>query len=43
MLAGLEPAERDDVWQEIEAAVTRFETADGFVGPCELHVVAATR
>jgi SAM-dependent methyltransferase len=43
MLAGLEPAERDNVWQEIEAALTQYETGDGFVGPCELHVVAATK
>jgi SAM-dependent methyltransferase len=43
MLAGLEPAERDDVWQAIETALTQFETGDGFVGPCELHVVAATK
>ena len=43
MLAGLDPAERDSVWQEIEAALGQFETDDGFVGPCQLHVVSATR
>ena len=43
MLASLPPAERDDVWAEIEDALRQFETADGFVGPCELLVASATR
>lgn len=43
MLAGLAEAERGEVWQEIEEALGQFDTAEGFVGPCELHVVAATR
>ena len=43
MLAGLPAEERDGVWDEIEDALRQFETPEGFVGPCELHVVAATK
>jgi len=36
--------EREDVWAEVEDGLRKFETADGFVGPCELLVArAATR
>ena len=31
------------MWDEIEAALSRFETADGFVGPCELLIGSGTR
>ena len=43
MLAGVPEAERPGVWNEIETALGRFETADGFVGPCELLVASARR
>ena len=43
MLASLPPAERDGVWADIEAALRRFDTADGFVGPCELLVAVGTK
>lgn len=43
MLAGVDESERDTVWADIEAALTRFETADGFVGPCELLVGWGTK
>ena len=43
MLAGVPAEERERVWDEIEAALTRFETADGFVGPCELLVGSGTK
>ena len=43
MLSGLPEAERSTVWDEIEAALQRFETADGFVGPCELLVARGTK
>jgi SAM-dependent methyltransferase len=43
MLAGVDVSERDTVWADIEAALTRFETADGFVGPCELLVGWGTK
>ena len=44
MLATLDPAERDDTWREIEAALSGFDThgPDGFVGPCEMLVAAGT-
>jgi SAM-dependent methyltransferase len=43
MLAGLGASEREEAWQEIEEALRQFEGPDGFVGPCELLVGAATR
>lgn len=43
MLAGLGAGEREEAWQEIEEALRQFEGPDGFVGPCELLVGAATR
>lgn len=42
MMAGLEPAERDDVWREVEEALRQFEGPDGFTGPCEMLVGAGT-
>lgn len=42
MLAGVAEEERPAVWDQIGAALTRFETSDGFVGPCELLVGSAT-
>ena len=43
MLAGVPEHERAGVWDEIETALARFETADGFVGPCELLVASASK
>jgi ubiquinone/menaquinone biosynthesis C-methylase UbiE len=43
MLASVPVGERDGVWQEIEEALRQFETTDGFVGPCEMLVAAATK
>ena len=43
MLSGLPADERPGVWDEIETALTRFETPSGFVGPCELLVASGTR
>ena len=43
MLAGLEESEREAAWEEVEAALGEYQTADGFVGPCELLVAAGTR
>ncbi len=42
MMAGLEPAEREDVWREVEEALRQFEGTDGFTGPCEMLVGAGT-
>lgn len=43
MLAGLEEAEQEETWAEIEAAMRRFEGPDGFAGPCELVAAAARK
>jgi ubiquinone/menaquinone biosynthesis C-methylase UbiE len=43
MLSSLPAHERPAVWREIEDELARFETGDGFVGPCELLVVGASR
>jgi SAM-dependent methyltransferase len=43
MLAGLSADAQAAVWWEITDALTEFEGPDGFVGPCELLVVAAAR
>ncbi|HVE95397.1 MAG TPA: hypothetical protein VNA67_00115 [Pseudonocardiaceae bacterium] len=38
MLAGVAPAQREEVWQEISTELARFEGPEGFEGPCELIV-----
>lgn len=38
MMVGLSDAETAQAWQAIEEALSAFETADGFVGPCEMLV-----
>lgn len=43
MLANVDPAERPAVWAEIETKLGEFETADGFVGPCELLVASGAK
>ncbi|HVE45498.1 MAG TPA: methyltransferase domain-containing protein [Acidimicrobiales bacterium] len=43
MLAALPEVERDSVWVEIEEALSRFESAGGFHGPCELLVASGTK
>ena len=43
MLAGLDEDERAAAWLEIENKLAQFETADGFVGPCELLVASASK
>lgn len=43
MLASVPPDQREEVWEDIRRALTRFETAQGFVGPCELLVGSGTR
>jgi hypothetical protein len=42
MLAGLSEPEREEAWSEIVRELSRYETASGFEGPCELLVVAGT-
>jgi SAM-dependent methyltransferase len=43
MLAGVDAAERSAVWAEIESELGQFETAEGFVGPCELLVASGAK
>jgi len=43
MLSGLDPAEREATWQEIEQALRQFETGNGFEGPCEMIVAVGTK
>ena len=43
MMASLSEAERSATWTEIETALGKFETADGFVGPCEMLVGAGSK
>jgi SAM-dependent methyltransferase len=43
MLSGLDQAAQEQVWEEIATAFKAYETADGWVGPCELLVAGATK
>jgi SAM-dependent methyltransferase len=43
MLAGLSENEREAAWQEIEAALGRFEGPNGFIAPCQILIGAAAR
>ncbi len=43
MLSGLDEAGREAAWAEIEEALRAFEGREGFVGPCEMIVAAATK
>jgi ubiquinone/menaquinone biosynthesis C-methylase UbiE len=43
MLSGLNEEEKQSVWQEIEDELKKFETAGGFVGPCEMIVAVGEK
>jgi SAM-dependent methyltransferase len=43
MLSSVPVEESASAWREIEGALARFETPAGFVGPCELLIVGASR
>lgn len=43
MMAAMTEAERAETWQEIEQALAKFETKDGFSGPCEMLVGAGAK
>jgi SAM-dependent methyltransferase len=43
MLSGLDEDGREQAWTEIERRLAEFDGPDGFVGPCELLVVAGRR
>jgi len=42
MLAGLDAASKEGAWHEIENELRKFESSLGFVGPCELTVIAGS-
>jgi SAM-dependent methyltransferase len=43
MMAAMSEGERAETWQEIADALAKFESKDGFVGPCEMLVGAGTK
>jgi SAM-dependent methyltransferase len=43
MLSGRSEAEREEAWAEIGRELERFETSNGFEGPCELLVASGTK
>ncbi len=43
MMAGLPVSEQDATWSEIETTLQRYETPEGFVGPCELVIATSLR
>jgi len=43
MLAGVNEAERESVWEEIANELRQFETADGFVGSCEMLIAVGAK
>jgi SAM-dependent methyltransferase len=43
MLSGLDDAGRAAAWAEIDVRLHEFEGPDGFVGPCEMLVVAGSK
>jgi len=43
MMSGLNEAEREKTWQEIEQGLGQFEGGEGFEGPCELVVGAGSK
>jgi len=43
MMAAMSERERAETWEEIEAALGKFQTDHGFVGPCEMLVGAGTK
>jgi hypothetical protein len=38
MLAAVPKQEQDQVWADVERELAGFDTAGGFVGPCELLI-----
>ena len=43
MLAGVNEAERESVWEEIANELRQFERPDEFEGPCEMLVAVGTK
>lgn len=38
MMSSLSATEKESVWEEIEQELKKFESANGFTGPCEMVV-----
>lgn len=43
MMSGLSDSEKQSVWEEIEQELKKFETANGFIGPCEMIVAVGQK
>ena len=43
MLSKLDAGAQDAAWAEVGRALGQFEDADGFTGPCQMLVAAATK
>ncbi len=43
MLGAMHPHDQDSVWDEIERELGRYDTDEGFVGPCELVIAGASK
>jgi ubiquinone/menaquinone biosynthesis C-methylase UbiE len=43
MMSGLSVEEKESVWEEIEKELQKFESENGFVGPCEMVVAVGEK
>lgn len=43
MMSSLSEAEKESVWKEIENELQKFETVNGFIGPCEMVVAVGEK
>ncbi|MGI8597881.1 MAG: hypothetical protein ACR2KB_01370 [Chitinophagaceae bacterium] len=43
MMSNLSDLEKESVWEEIERELQKFESKDGFIGPCELVVAVGEK
>ena len=43
MMSKLSTDEKESVWEEIQQALTKFETDNGFTGPCEMIVAVGEK
>jgi hypothetical protein len=43
MMSGLTDIEKQSVWSEIEQELQKFETGNGFAGPCEMIVAVGQK
>jgi len=43
MMAAMSEHERAETWEEIQAALAKYDSTDGFVGPCEMLVGVGTK